>query len=263
MRTHTEPGREPRMSQEEFRSLYRRLREQAGDVSHSRGTLDTITPATVRAAAGEVRSGRTVTLAAPVETRPGPDNPEPAGHRITSPPEAQGGTSGLHFATDRFSMNIHGDADSHLDALCHIAYDGTLHGGIPAATVTAAGATALSVEVAHDGIVGRGVLLDIPRLRGVPWLEPGDHVTAAETAQHVRVGQGDLLFVRVGHRRRRSESGPWDAAHARAGLHPSAMEFLAERRVAVLGGDGNNDTASAATGSTASPAWYAARPTRR
>jgi kynurenine formamidase len=190
-------------------------------------------------------------MAAPVETEPGPDNPQPAGHRLTSPPEEQAEPYGLHFATDRFSMNVHGDADSHLDALCHVVYDGTLYGGVPAATVTPTGATALSVEVARDGIVGRGVLLDIPRLRGVDWLEPGDHVTsadlaAAEEAQQVRVREGDLLFVRVGHRRRRIESGAWDAAHARAGLHPTAMEFLTERRVAVLGSDSNNDTAPSA-----------------
>ena len=105
--------------------------------------------------------------------------------------------------------------------------------------------------MASDGIVGRGVLLDIPRLRGVPWLEPGDHVTAddlirAEEAQQVRVGQGDLLFVRVGHRRRRTELGPWDSAASRAGLHPTAVEFVAERRVAVLGSDSNNDTSPSA-----------------
>jgi kynurenine formamidase len=57
------------------------------------------------------------------------------------------------------------------------------------------------------------------------------------------VGQGDLLFVRVGHRRRRTEMGPWDAASARAGLHPTAMEFVADRQVAVLGSDSNNDSA--------------------
>lgn len=84
-------------------------------------------------------------------------------------------------------------------------------------------------------------------LRGIPWLEPGDVVTAAELAQaaeaqQVTVGPGDLLFVRVGDRRRRSEIGPWDAAHARAGLHPAALEFIAERKVAVLGSDGNSDT---------------------
>lgn len=59
--------------------------------------------------------------------------------------------------------------------------------------------------------------------------------------------EGDLLFVRVGHRRRRAELGPWHAARERAGLHPSALEFLADRRVAVLGGDGNNDTAPSST----------------
>src|SRR4029079_8178734 len=129
----------------------------------------------VAAAAREVRTGRTVTLAAPVQTRRGPDDPEPARHWMTRGHEDCTDT-GLNFALDGFAMNVHGDADSHLDALCHVIYDGTLHGGVPASSVTADGATALSVEVARDGIVGRGVLLDIPRLRGVPWLEPGDAV---------------------------------------------------------------------------------------
>ncbi len=148
-------------------------------------------------------------------------------------------------------MNIHGNADSHIDALCHVLYDGLLYNDIPAQAVTAAGTAELSIDVAASGIVGRGLLLDIPRLRGVRWLEPGDHVTAddlaaAETAQDVHIGQGDLLFVRVGHRRRRAELGAWDAARARAGLHPTALELLAERQVAALGSDGNNDTAASA-----------------
>ncbi|WP_329500683.1 cyclase family protein [Kitasatospora herbaricolor] len=239
----------PIQSRAEFTALYRRLARSTGG---ARGAAAALAPELVRAAAGEVRLGRTVTMAAPIETRPAPDNPQPAGHRLTSPPEAEAGGAGLHFATDRFSMNVHGDADSHLDALCHVVYDGTLHGGVPASTVSAEGATALSVDLVRNGIVGRGVLLDIPRLRGVPWLEPGDHVTAddlraAEAAQQVRVGAGDILLVRVGHRRRRIETGPWDAAHSRAGLHPEAVEFLAERGVAVLGSDGNNDTAPSPT----------------
>ena len=95
------------------------------------------------------------------------------------------------------------------------------------------------------------MLLDIPRVRRVPWLEPGDHVTAddliaAEAAQEVRIEPGDLLFIRVGHRSRRAALGPWDAANGRAGLHPAALELLAERRIAVLGSDGNNDTAPSA-----------------
>lgn len=240
----------PRLTSTEFGTLYESLRARSAWAAGERGALEALTPARVVAAAREVRIGRTITLAAPVESTPGPDNPEPAQHRMRGVPDPA--ASGLDFAMDSFAMNVHGDADSHIDALCHVIYDGTLHGGVSAGSVTAGGARALSVEAAHDGIVGRGVLLDIPRLRGVPWLEPGDHVTAedlaaAETAQRVEVTEGDLLFVRVGHRRRRGELGPWHAAEARAGLHPSAMEFLADRRVAVLGGDGNNDTAPSST----------------
>jgi kynurenine formamidase len=116
----------------------------------------------------------------------------------------------------------------------------------------------LSIDDVRDGIAGRGVLLDIPALRGVRWLEPGDCVTAADLAaaqeaQQVHVGPGDLLFVRVGHRRRREELGPWDAASARAGLHPHAMEYLAECRVAALGSDGNSDTAPSLVDGVAFP----------
>lgn len=248
-------GAPPRESRAAFDALYARLRRQADDAGApvspaGPGAPTGITRATILAAAAEVRSGLTVSLSSPIDTRPAPDDPHPAVHRVTDRPRTA--AAGLQFATDRFSMNVHGDADSHLDALCHVVYDGTLHGGVPASSVTAEGATALSVASLRNGIVGRGVLLDIPRLRGVPWLEPGDCVTyddlmAAEAAQHVRVGAGDTLLVRVGHRRRREENGPWDVAHSRAGLHPHAVEFLAERRVAVLGGDGNNDTAPSPT----------------
>ncbi|MFJ7146923.1 cyclase family protein [Streptomyces sp. NPDC100445] len=251
MTTHSPWAERPRLTEDEFGALYRRLGSRAAWASGPRGALEALTPARVAAAAREVRTGRTVTLAAPVETLPGPDNPEPARHRMGERPDEHA-DGGLQFATDSFAMNVHGDVDSHIDALCHVVYDGTLHGGKSARSVRKDGATALSIETAHDGIVGRGVLLDIPRLRGVPWLEPGDHVSAddlaaAEDAQRLRVAEGDLLFVRVGHRRRRAELGPWHAARERAGLHPSALELLADRRIAVLGGDGNNDTAPSCT----------------
>ena len=236
------------MTEASFRELYDRLRaRRPWGPEDRRGALNYLTQAEVLAAMGEVRLGRSVSLEAPVEDQVTEDNPDPAHHLMTGTGE-DAKPGGLSFAMDRIEMNVHGNADSHMDALCHVMYDGLLYNGVPASTVTPEGASELTIEVAKDGVVGRGVLLDIPRLRGVPWLEPGDHVTtgdlaAAEEAQQVRVGQGDLLFVRVGHRRRRQELGPWDAASARAGLHPAAMEFVADRRVAVLGSDGNNDTA--------------------
>jgi kynurenine formamidase len=248
-----EPVGKEGLSAAEFRDIYQRLRQQAGwGPADRRGALNYITPAEVLAAVSEVRLGRSVTLASLMETGVTADSPDPGQHEMTRTAD-DAGASGLSFATDRLAMNVHGNVDSHLDALCHVMYDGVLYNGVPAGTVTAAGALELSVEVAKDGIVGRGVLLDIPRLRGLPWLEPGDHVMAddliaAEEAQHVRVRRGDLLFVRVGHRRRRDELGPWDAASARAGLHPTALELLAERQIAVLGSDSNNDSAGGASG---------------
>jgi kynurenine formamidase len=246
----TDPAAPPpgQMTETEFRSLYEQLRGQVPwGPDDRRGALNYITPAEVLAAAGEVRLGRTISLATPVEHQPAADNPDPARHQMTGPLGADAGP-GLAFSMDRIAMNIHGNADSHVDALCHVIFDGQLYNGVAAGTVTATGAAELSIAIAAGGIVGRGVLLDVPRSRGVPWLEPGDHVTAAdvlaaEQDQRVRIGRGDIVLVRVGHRRRRDEQGPWDAARARAGLHPNVLPLLAERRIAALGSDGNNDTA--------------------
>jgi kynurenine formamidase len=238
------PGR---MTEAEFRALYDQLRRQVRwGADDRRGALNQIATAQIQAAAGEVRLGRTVSLAAPIEGRVSADNPDPAQHRMMQAPSS--GEPGLEFAADRIAMNVHGNADSHLDALCHVSFDGHLYNGVPAGVVTAAGAAELSIAVAASGIVGRGVLLDVPRSRGVPWLEPGGEVTiddllTAEHDQRVRMAKGDIVLVRVGHRMRRREQGPWDAAAARAGLHPAVLPLLAQRQIAALGSDGNNDTA--------------------
>ncbi len=249
------PGR---MTEAEFRSLYERLRAQVPwGANDRRGALNYITPAEVLAASGEVKLGRTVSLAAPVEDWETMDNPDPAQHQMTGPLGADAGP-GLSFSMDRIAMNIHGNADSHIDALCHVIFDGELYNRVPADTITETGAADMPIAVAADGIVGRGVLIDVPRSRGVPWLEPGDHVTeadllAAERDQGVRVGRGDIVLMRVGHRRRRTERGPWDASAARAGLHPTLLPVLAERQIAALGSDGNNDTAPSVTDSIGFP----------
>jgi kynurenine formamidase len=242
--TSNPPGR---MTETEFRALYDRLRGQVPwGPDDRRGGLNYLGSAQIVAAAAEVRLGRSVSLESPVRSQVSADNPEPAQHRMVQAPDAD--SDGLAFAADRIAMNIHGDADTHIDALCHVSFDGALYNGVPATAVTAAGAADLSIATVADGIVGRGVLLDVPGSRGVPWLEPGDHVTpddiiAAERDQGVRISKGDIALIRVGHSQRRREQGPWDAAETRAGLHPSVVPLLAERQIAVLGCDSNSDAA--------------------
>ena len=138
------------MTETEFRSLYERLRGQLPwGPDDRRGALNYITQAEILAALGEVTLGRTVSLAAPVEDRPAADNPDPARHQMTGPLGAGAGP-GLAFSMDRIAMNIHGNADSHVDALCHVIFDGTLYNGVAADTITAGGAAELSIGVAAE-----------------------------------------------------------------------------------------------------------------
>jgi kynurenine formamidase len=237
----------------EFEALFRRVRTWGrwGDDS-ARGALNYLTPAEVAAAAGLVRSGRTVSLSLPVPTEVRPDAPSPTDHHMTMLPGADAEPHAARFAKDYVGSDYHNEGHTHLDAFCHVAYEGALYGGAPASAITQAGSSAGAVDLLERGLVGRGVLLDIPGLRGVQWLDPGDDVLqeeleAAERDQGVEVGRGDILLVRKGYTRRLAEHGPWDTTRAKAGLHPRAMLFVQERQVAALGSDGNSDTAPSTT----------------
>jgi kynurenine formamidase len=244
---------DPELSAEEFRALFQDLLVWGrwGE-DDERGALHHITPERVARAAQGVREGVAVTLSLPLNTHSGVHNPEPAVHYMTASSGLDIGSGSLHFLKDFVGVDYHNDGHTHIDALCHIAYDGLLYNGKPEDAVTADGAPVDAIDVLKDGLVGRGVLLDVPRLRGERWLEPGEHVfgedlRAAEREQGVVVGDGDIVLVNTGHARRLHELGPWDTAHAKAGLHPRAMPFLAERGVAALGSDGNSDTAPSHT----------------
>jgi kynurenine formamidase len=245
---------ERKVSGEEFKELFRALKVWGRWGQHDeRGALHHLTPERVAAAARAVSEGVSVTMSLPLNTRSGAHNPEPAIHYMTASSGADIGSGSLHFLKDYVGVDYHNDGHTHIDALCHIAYDGLLYNDRREDTVTSKGAPVDAINVLKDGLIGRGVLLDIPRLRSQRWLEPGEHVfgedlEAAEREQGVVVGAGDILLVNTGHARRLAELGPWDTAHAKAGLHPTAMRFPAERNVAALGSDGNSDTAPSSTG---------------
>jgi kynurenine formamidase len=247
------------MTAREFRELFESVSNWGRwDDAGARGALNHLTPAGVAAAARLVRSGETVTLSQPLKTEARSDVPEPADHYMTMLPDADIGLGSLRFAKDYVGVDYHNDGHSHIDAFSHVGFDGALFDGKPEASVNERGAPVGAIEVLKDGLVGRAVLLDVPRVRGVRWMEPGEHVfredlEAAEVEQGVRAAAGDILLVRTGHARRLAELGPWDTPEAKAGLHPTTARFLADRQIAALGSDGNNDTAPSTTEGVAFP----------
>ena len=145
----------------------------------------------------------------------------------------------------------HLDAPAHSHVRADSLQPWRLYNGKPASLVTTAeGATVGSIELAGGGIVSRGVLLDIPRVRGVRWLEGSEPVfpedlDAAEMSEGVRVEAGDVLFVRTGFPRRRAEIGPRPPAEGIGALQAACLPWLREHDVAVLGADTGNDVVPA------------------
>ncbi len=243
----------PKVSLEEFDRIFESVKNWGRwGPDDQLGTLNYITPEKVRAAARLVRSGRRVSMEIPINKVAGPDNPSQAIHFVTQGHDIDIGSSGLRFALDFLGMACHGDCHTHVDALCHISYKGLTYNGKPALEVmTTKGATTLDITNYGNGLVGRGVLLDVPRYRGVKWLEPGEAVTrseleAVERAEGVHLGEGDILVYRTGHHRRRLELGAWSndpppVGAGKAGLHVDTIPWMHERRIAAFLPDGDGE----------------------
>ena len=204
-----------------------------------KGTLNLITPAKRVAAARLVTEGVSISMAHPMLTEKTADNPSPLGHAMQATPEQAGG-----WATDTWNIMFHGFAHSHIDALCHLAREGKYYNGFAMAETTAEGCGKVSVDNIGDGIFTRAVLMDIPKLKGRPWLEPGEAVVVAdleawEKQAGVKVGSGDALLIHTGRWSRRTEHGPNVGGYA--GLHATTVPWLKARDVAVVGTDAGLD----------------------
>ena len=203
------------------------------------GTLNLITPAVRVAAAKLVTEGHSVSMAHPLLTERAADNTTPFEHRMQATPEQAGG-----WATDTWAIMFHGFAHSHIDALCHLAYDGKYYNGFAMAETTAAGCKNLSIANIGDGIFTRGVLMDIPRLKGKLWLEPAEAVGVAdleawEKQAGMQVGAGDAVLLHTDRWLRRAAKGPHEGGYP--GFHASVVPWFKERDVAVVGTDGGLD----------------------
>ena len=206
------------------------------------GAANLITPAKRKQAASLVKQGVSVSLARDPRTEKAIDNANPYEHTMLRTGQDEGSTG----SGDRYSVSYHGLAHTHLDGLCHIFYQGKMYNGYSQQEVTEKGCGRDGIDNLKEGIFTRGILIDIPALKGVPYLEPGtaiyaEDLEAWEKKAGIKVSSGDVVFVRTGRWARQAELGPWNVIEHTAGLHASVAPWLKERGVAMIGGDAAND----------------------
>ena len=199
------------------------------------GALNLVTAAKRKQAAALVKEGFSVSLASDPDTVKGVDNPNPYEHQM------QG------IGSDRWGVSYHGIAHTHVDSLAHINENGVFYNGYqpdPAEIAKANRHFKNSIHNLKNGVLTRGVLIDIPRLKGVPYLEQGtpiyvEDLEAWEKHAGVKVGSGDALFIRTGVWARRKVVGPYARGRTArdAGLDPSVIPWLKRRDVAIMGSD--------------------------
>ncbi|MGI9259632.1 MAG: cyclase family protein, partial [Gammaproteobacteria bacterium] len=213
-----------------------------------RGTLNLITPEKTRAAAALVEDGVSVSLGHFVSKEAAIDsqNFAPTEHWMT---RVDPDTGEILAALDAMTFSLHDGQLSHMDALCHYRTerDGEylIFNGYPQ-NLDENGCKDLAIDRMGPGYVTRGVLVDIPLLRGLDWLEPSEPIfvsdlEAWEEFSGITVSSGDVLLVRTGRWAKREQEGPWDYTNGGAGLHASVMPWLKERGVSLLVGDAVND----------------------
>jgi kynurenine formamidase len=211
------------------------------------GTLNLITPERRKQAAALVETGEVVSLSRNID----PKDPDPlkSGLGVVQRFMELGEVrhhlgKGIRFDGNSEYVGIVGHgSQTHLDGLAHYTWDGKNYNGFEAEeTDSVGGAGKLSIHHASDGIIARGVLLDIAGLHGVPWLEAGypimpDELAAAEKRQSVTVRAGDALLIHTGHVARALQDTRRETGSPQAGLHAACLPYLRERDVAVLGSD--------------------------
>jgi len=207
------------------------------------GTLNLITPEKRKRAAMLVKEGISVSLARIAEEKESVDNPSPFEQKMLK----TGNEPDNQWAMDNFSVSYHGFAHTHIDSLCHLIYQGKMYNGFSVKEITEQGTQKLSIHNLKQGIFSRGILIDIPKLRGVRHLEPGtaiypEEIVAWENRAGIKVASGDVVFFRTGRWARRAESGPWSVRdEGAAGLHASCAKWIRERDVAMVGSDAAMD----------------------
>ncbi len=216
------------------------------------GTPNLITPEKTKRALATVQEGISVSLSRDISWDAAADVTSPPVHYMLE--SGEGWASGAKVsarpnaaAIDYIGMVFHGVAVTHVDSLAHFFWQGKTYNGKPAHLVsTSLGATVMSVEAAKNGFMSRGVLVDVPMIRGVDWLERGegvmpDDILAAEERCGFKVEEGDILLIRTGQLHRRNVEGPAAGSLGSTACEAACLPLFHQRGIAVMGSDTGND----------------------
>ena len=203
-----------------------------------KGAVNMVTDQKRAAAARLVRTGKAVSLSREFPKLPAGNNPTPAIHYMKR--NLRGETGGS--AVDYYGISYHGTATTHLDALCHVwDHNGMWNGADPMDVITFDGAEWGSIEQWREGIITRGVLLDVPKHRGEPYVTQESPVHGWELEdiareQGVSMEPGDALVVYSGREKWNEAGNPlWGSDRdLRPGLHASCLRFIKESDCCVL-----------------------------
>lgn len=202
------------------------------------GALNLITRQKRLEAARLITLGDVVSLARPLSTVVGRDNRRPLRHDVSTFDLGPG--SAPVAVVDSLSFEIHTQSVTHLDALCHVwNEDGMWGGRDPRSVVTPSGVTWGAIDVWGEHIATRGVLVDIPALRGEPYVTLDRPVVASEIRralerQKVELRPGDALAIYSGREAWNGEQETWGPIDRRPGVHASCFDVIADADVAVL-----------------------------
>jgi kynurenine formamidase len=217
------------------------------------GTVNFITALKRVEAAGLVKSGRTFSLAIPLnqegplsaqwpEGRGNPRHVMLATGTDVAAGAQKGQEAGFGYADDMVIMAL--QCATQWDALAHAFWDYKMYNDRDCRLVGTNGADKNSIDRLQSNVVTRGVLADLPRNLGLDWLPPDHEITVGELessleAENVQVRSGDILLVRTGNMRRVRSGGSWDGyTHTdEPGLGFGSLPWLHERQVAGVAAD--------------------------
>jgi kynurenine formamidase len=218
-----------------------------------RGALNLLTGDVVRMAMGAVRHGNVLSLSLPIKGSTSSSvsstvphlkgRPLPQHFMSVDGADYEAGVKlpagGRGMADDALIVSPHGTT-THMDALCHMWTGKEIYNGHPSSRIRSYGATRCGMEIV-EGIVTRGVFVDMPAFRGVDVLDPADRITAADLEaiskkNGIIIGRGDAIVIRTG----------WPTIFAKSperywagepGLSAEAAHWLAARDISLVASD--------------------------